>query len=70
MMSSPRRTLLHPIVRELFVLLLDVEALSQEAFFARLEELELQAQSEGAPLSTLEAIEAVRLTALQRIGAD
>lgn len=70
MMFSPRRTLLHPIVRELVVLLLDAEALSQEAFLGRLEELELKAQSEGAPLSTLEAIEAVRLTALQRIGAN
>lgn len=60
--------LLHPVVRELLVLLRDDNAATPEAFQARLDELELRVQSEGAPHSTIEAIRVVKLIAHRRDG--
>lgn len=69
MASFARPTLLHPVVRDLFILLRDQPCVPHEAFLAGLDELELRVQDEGAPLSTIEAIASVRLMAVQQGGS-
>lgn len=66
MVSHKRPNLLHPVVRDLFVLLRDEPSIPHKTFLSMLNELELRVQPEGAPLSTIEAIGFVRLTAIQR----
>jgi hypothetical protein len=65
MIRSRSPTLLHPVVSELLVLLRDDNAVSPESFLASLDDLELRVQVEEAPLSTIEAIETVRLMAVR-----